>query len=91
MQGWISWAGAPGLLCLDAATKLNSEELGKFAQTHNVCIRTIATEAHWQNSRAERHGGILQEILRKMDNEEKISTYDQLEVALGFATSVKNQ
>ena len=91
MQGWISWAGAPGLLCLDAATELNSEEFSKFAQKHNVCIRTIATEAHWQNSRAERHGGILQEILRKMDNEEKISTYDQLEVALGFATCVKNQ
>ena len=91
MQGWISWAGAPGLLCLDAATELNSEEFCRFAQKHNICIRTIATEAHWQNSRAERHGGILQEILRKMDNEERITTYDQLEIALGFATSVKNQ
>ena len=26
LQGWISWAGPPGLLCVDAATELNSEE-----------------------------------------------------------------
>ena len=91
MQGWISWAGPPGLLCVDAATELNSEEFSKFAQKHNICVRTIATDAHWRNSRAERHGGILQEILTKMDNEETIETHDQLEVALGFATSVKNQ
>ena len=26
VQGWSSWAGAPGVLCLDAATELNAEE-----------------------------------------------------------------
>lgn len=91
MQGWINWAGPPSLLCVDAATELNSEEFLLFSQKHNICVRTIATDAHWQNSRAERHGGILQEILKKMDQEESINTYDQLEIALGFATSVKNQ
>ena len=91
MQGWINWAGPPSLLCVDAATELNSEEFLTFNQKHNVCVRTIATDAHWQNSRAERHGGILQEILKKMDQEEAINSYDQLEIALGFATSVKNQ
>ena len=91
MQGWIRWAGPPGLLCVDAATELNSDEFQVFAQKHNICVRTIATEAHWQNSRAERHGGILQEILNKMDAEESIENYEQLEVSLGFATSVKNQ
>ena len=40
---------------------------------------------------AERHGGILQEILRKMDAEETIENYEQLEITLGIATSVKNQ
>ena len=91
MQGWVSWAGPPGMLCIDAATELNSEEFQVFAQKHNICVRTIATDAHWQNSRAERHGGILQEILKKMDTEEAIDSYERLEIALGFATSVKNQ
>lgn len=25
IHGWISWAGAPGQLCMDAATEFNSE------------------------------------------------------------------
>ncbi len=90
-QGWISWAGAPGVICLDAATELKAEEFGVFAQKHNICVRTIATDAHWQNSRAERHGGILQEMLKRMDLEEPIKDYDHLATALSFATSTKNQ
>ena len=91
VQGWISWAGAPGVLCLDAATELNAEEFGTFAQKNNICVRTIATDAHWQNARAERHGGILQEILKRMDIEHDIEDYDKLSVALAMATSTKNQ
>lgn len=51
----------------------------------------IPPEARWQNSRAERHGGILQEILTKMDVEESIDSYDKLETCLAFATQTKNQ
>ena len=91
VQGWISWAGAPGQLCMDAATEFNSEMFLGFLQKHNIKGRVIATDAHWQNSRAERHGGILQEILKRMDIEEAITTYDQLETAIAFATHTKNQ
>ena len=91
IQGWISWAGAPGQLCMDAATEFNSEMFLNFLQKHNIKGRVIATDAHWQNSRAERHGGILQEILKRMDIEEAITTYDQLEIAIAFATHTKNQ
>ena len=91
VQGWISWAGVPGTMCLDAATELNAEEFGTFAQKNNICVRTIATDAHWQNSRAERHGGILQEMLKRIDIENEIKDYDQLSVALAMATSTKNQ
>ena len=91
IQGWISWAGAPSQLCLDAATEFNSEIFLNFLQKHNIKGRVIATDAHWQNSRAERHGGILQEILKRMDIEEAITSYEQLEIALAFATHTKNQ
>ena len=91
LQGWISWAGPPGLLCVDAATELNSEEFSKFTQKHGIPVKTIAPDAHWQNSRAERHGGILQQILGKMDVEESITSLDQLSQALAFATHSKNQ
>jgi hypothetical protein len=60
LQGWISWAGPPGLLCVDDATELNSEEFSKFTQKYGIPVKTIAPEAHWQNS---------QQILGKMDME----------------------
>ena len=32
-QGWIQWAGPPGLLCMDAGTELSSEEFLNFSAT----------------------------------------------------------
>ena len=75
---WLSWAGPPGLLCVDAGTGLNAEEIGNFLQRHSVKCRTCAAEAHWQNARTERHGGILQLMFSKMDHENPIQNYEQL-------------
>ena len=91
LMGWFNWAGPPGLLCVDAGTELNSDEFGQFLQKHNVKSRTCAAEAHWQNARTERHGGILQVMLNKIDAEQPITNYDQLASALSHATGTKNQ
>ena len=91
LTGWFNWAGPPGLLCVDSGTELNSDEFSSFLQRHSVKCRTCAAEAHWQNARTERHGGILQLMLKKMDHEQPIRTYEQLAVALSHATSTKNQ
>ena len=77
-QGWLSWAGPPSMLVTDAATEFMSEEFQQFLQKHNIKSKTIAVDAHWQNSRIERHGGILQEIISKMDCEEPIRDYESL-------------
>ena len=91
LTGWFNWAGPPGLLCVDSGTEMNSEEFSQFLQRHSVRCRTCAAEAHWQNARTERHGGIIQLMLNKMDHENPILNYDQLSVALSHATSTKNQ
>ena len=91
LQGWLQWAGPPKLLCIDAGTDLNSEQFQNFLQRHSICSRTCATDAHWQNARAERHGGILQTILQKMDQEENIEDSLQMSMALMHATATKNQ
>lgn len=91
VQSWISWAGAPGILVTDSATEFTSEEFSKFLQRFNIQSKVIAADAHWQNSRAEGHGGILQEIITKMDSEESIDSYEKLTQALAFATHTKNQ
>ena len=91
LQGWLQWAGPPKLLCIDAGTDLNSEQFQQFLQRHGICSRTCATDAHWQNSRVERHGGILQTILTKMDQEESIDDAFKMSMALMHATATKNQ
>ena len=90
-MGWIMWAGPPGQLILDAAGEFCDEKIQEFSQKHDIGLKVIPPEAHWQNGRCERHGGILQEMLTKMDVEEGINSYDQLEQALSLATQTKNQ
>ena len=87
LQGWLQWAGAPRLLVFDAATEFCSDEFDQFLQKFGIRSRTCATDAHWQNSRVERHGGTLQMMLTKMDHEENIKSYAHL----AQATATKNQ
>ena len=89
--GWFNWAGPPGMLCVDAGTEMNSEEFSNYLQRHSVKCRTCAAEAHWQNARTERHGGIIQLMLNKIDIEHPITNYDQMSTALSHVTSTKNQ
>ena len=87
---WLSWAGAPGELCVDAGRELNSEAFQKFLQSNNIKCHTIAARAHWQNGRAERHGAILQTMLTKFDKEQAITTTEEMQQALWAVTHAKN-
>jgi len=71
-QAWLSWAGSPNELIIDAASELNSELFAVFTQSNNIKCTTISTEAHWQNGRAERHGAVLGDMLTKYDVENPI-------------------
>ena len=87
---WISWAGPPNGLTVDAATELNSNEMDEFCQGLNIRKNTISPEAHWQNSRVERHGQVLQHMLTKYQEEHPILTYPDLQVALAVCVAAKN-
>lgn len=89
-QAWLTWAGSPNELVIDAASELNSEVFTVFTQRNNIKCTTISTEAHWQNGRAERHGAVLGNMLTKYDLENPIVTGDDLEQALIHCTQAKN-
>ena len=91
VSGWINWGGPPGLLVVDSGTEFGTEQFHSFLQEHDIKLRMIAPEAHWQNARIERHGGILQSILDKMDKEKPIEPVEDLDIALSFATQTKNR
>lgn len=87
---WISWAGSPGSLTVDSATELNSDELDDFCQGLNIKKHTISPEAHWQNSKVERHGQVLQHMLDKYQDEHPIVNYSDLQIALAMCVAAKN-
>lgn len=89
-NAWISWAGSPGAMLVDAGTEFNSQEFSEFAQAHNIKVTTISTEAHFQNGKSERHGAVLQTMLTKFEKDHPIVSYHDLEKALWWCTQAKN-
>ena len=89
-NSWLSWAGAPGALLVDAGSEFNSQEFSEFAQAHNIRVTTISSEAHFQNGKAERHGAVLQTMLSKFEKEHPIQSYQELENALWWCIQAKN-
>ena len=89
-QHWVSWAGAPSNLVVDAATEFNNEEFNGFTQRFNIQCSSISPEAHWQMGKIERHGKFLQEMLNKIDAERPIGSYQELQLALNQSTQAKN-
>ena len=90
IQMWLCWAGPPCEIIMDSASEFVSEDFEIFLQSHNIRSVTIPPEGHWQNGRSERHGAILEEILRKVDIEFPISSYTDLQKVLWHATQAKN-
>lgn len=85
VQVWINWAGPPVTLIADSAPRSELKHSINSCKNTTFKLRTIAPEAHWQNSRAER----LQAILNKMDQDKPVQTLNDLETALSFATQTK--
>ena len=89
-ESWFQWAGPPNMLVTDAGTEFTSSLFMEFAQKNDVKLVTAAPHAHWQNGRCERHGQILQAMLKKVDQDMPIQTYVDLQRALAQCTHAKN-
>ena len=87
---WINWAGPPNEFMADAATEFNSDSFDKYLQALGVKSTIIPPQAHWQMGRSERHGDILQDMLRKFELEHSITNYVELQRALTSCTTAKN-
>ena len=87
---WLSWAGAPSEMIVDAGYEFNSEEFMTFTQAHNIKAATISTEAPYQNGKAERQGDTLKSMLSKYEAEHPITSYQELGEALWWCVQAKN-
>ena len=64
---WMSWAGSPNRIYFDAAGEFLTESWKVFLQQENISHKLTA-EA-WQRGRIERHGGVIQEMLDRMNHQ----------------------
>ena len=68
---WMSWAGVPSQVMHDQGGEFISEEWKSFLQEHGM--QPILTTAPWQRGRIERHGGVIKEMLDRIDQEQPIT------------------
>jgi transposase InsO family protein len=89
-KNWISWAGPPCELFIDAGTEMNSAAFEQFTSRFGIKCSTSEPDSHWKNGRIERHGRFLQEMLTKVDLEYPIRSYHDLQSGLNQCTHSKN-
>ena len=90
ISGWMNHFGTPNEILMDSAREFISENFTNFLEQMNVKCTVVPPGAHWQMGRIERHGGILQEMLSKIELEWDISDYLKFQQALAQCTAAKN-
>ena len=69
-QLWCDWAGPPQHISHDEGGEFMSQSWKDFLQENG--IHPVVSAAPWQRGRIERHGGTLQEMLKKIDHHRPI-------------------
>ena len=87
-EAWFAWAGLPSEVYLDPAGELRSEALLVKFQESN--IQHFVTAEAWQRGRVERHGGILKEMLDRMDKDSLIESIEGLDKCFQECVIAKN-
>lgn len=85
---WFQWAGAPGQAAHDQGGEFISQEWKDYLQKNGV--QPVLSAARWQRGRIERHGGIIEEMLDRIDNDNPITTLEQFDEALRQCFHAKN-
>ena len=89
-QAWLHWAGPCKQMIIDNESGLCSEQFSVLAQREDIQLRVIAAYAHWQLGKTERHGDILQHMMKKFDSENPILHDNDFAIALDHCCAAKN-
>jgi len=85
---WVQWAANPRMIAHDEAGEFVTDEWKNFLQEQG--IQPILSAAAWQRGRIERHGGIIQEMLNRIDHEKAIENIQQFDDVLRQCFHAKN-
>eukprot|EP00435_Cladocopium_sp_Y103_P060282 s1270_g22.t1 len=87
-QLWFPWAGYPQQIAHDQGGEFMTPEWKDLLLQHG--IQPILSAAPWQRGRIERHGGIVEEMLDRIDQELPIENQQQFDQALHQCFHAKN-
>ena len=85
---WLTWAGTPKCLYFDAAGEFLAQPWQQFLQSEGIQHRLTATA--WQRGQVERHGGIVKEMLSRMNQEKVIENEHEFDLCLQQCFRAKN-
>eukprot|EP00435_Cladocopium_sp_Y103_P005105 s4875_g1.t1 len=85
---WLAWAGSPQCLYFDAAGEFLAQPWQQFLQSENIQHRLTATA--WQRGQVERHGGIVKEMLNRMNQQQVITNFQEFDLCLQQCFRAKN-
>ena len=88
IETWTHWAGAPLEIQHDEAGEFVSQAWKDHLQQEG--IRAIVSAAPWQRGRIERHGGVIKEMLSRIDKDKPIGNEKQFDMALNQCFQAKN-
>ena len=88
VETWTHWAGPPTEVQHDEAGELISQSWKDYLQQEG--IRSIVSAAPWQRGRIERHGGVIKEMLSRIDQEQMIKDEKHFDLALNQCFQAKN-
>jgi transposase InsO family protein len=85
---WLQWAGTPSQIAHDQGGEFVTDEWKLFLQENGIV--PILSSAPWQRGRIERHGGVIKEMLNRMDQENPINDLSHFDEALFQCFHAKN-
>jgi hypothetical protein len=88
-NSWISPFGAPELILCDGGPEFQSY-FERSAELSGVFLHVISSESPWQNGKAERHGGLVKDLLAKACEENVVQDTRDLATLLAHVLSQKN-
>ena len=83
---WIRVFGCPDQFLTDNGGEFNNHEFLDLCDKCNIKVLTTAAESPWSNGLAEKHNGILGQIVIKMLDDQPMAS----DIALHWAVAAKN-
>ncbi|CAE7402794.1 dnaJ, partial [Symbiodinium sp. KB8] len=87
---WLPLLGPPARLIADQGREFISEAFQSWCSSRSILLWITAVQAPWQNSPAERSGGILKAILATMVSDQVVIGPDQMGEAVAEACAAYN-